>query len=332
MGKAAMDSENLTARIRKSLGWALLVGILIPGSAILVAACFDYIQIRNDNRIAKEQDAYQIAVIEILHDELEIHKRIGTTQADRAPAGPTATAAAEAIAQLRSTQGALEKREASVQTTLTAMESQIAGKVPLVDRILTLISHQQPSPVPSARILHTVSEGETVDGIAAEYGVGPSAIYDHEGNHLDLPCTLVPGQKLMIQVTTVEPQGFDLTTSRSLPTRQASQVVGVSAELIEFFRFQNRITVKVRLINTSKQSQIVFSPTARSYVLDEATGRKYPMTEESNKDSVRVPEGSSVPIWAKYEISEEDEPKYLTVALGNGILFDRLEVSYKRAE
>jgi len=120
--------------------------------------------------------------------------------------------------------------------------------------------------------------------------------------------------------------------SSSPLVRQASQVVGIDAELFEFFRFQNRITVKVRLINASEVRQYVAKPTEDSYALDETTGKKYPMTEQSNEGGVWVPATSSFPVWAKYEIPEEDEPQYLTVVLGEGILFDHLEVSYKKAE
>ena len=104
----------------------------------------------------------------------------------------------------------------------------------------------------------------------------------------------------------------------------ASQVPGVGAELVDFSRFQNVVTAKVRFTNSGDEDQRIW-PTADSYLLDEATLKKYRVAEESNY-SGDVPAGGSIDVWAKYGLPEEDQPQYLTLILNHGILFEHLEV------
>jgi hypothetical protein len=104
-----------------------------------------------------------------------------------------------------------------------------------------------------------------------------------------------------------------------------SQVPGVSAELIEFSRFQNMVTAKVRFTNAGDEDQRV-RPTDNSYLLDEATQKQYRVTEQSNPTTEWVPAGGSMDVWAKYGLPQEDQPQYLTVILNHGILFEHLEV------
>jgi hypothetical protein len=104
----------------------------------------------------------------------------------------------------------------------------------------------------------------------------------------------------------------------------ASQVPGVSAQLVEFSRFQNMVTVKVRYTNAGDEDQTI-RPIDNSHLLDEETQKRYRVTEQSNT-SGNVPAGGSMDVWAKYGLPQEDQPQYLTVILNHGILFEHLEV------
>ncbi len=106
----------------------------------------------------------------------------------------------------------------------------------------------------------------------------------------------------------------------------STQIPGVAAQLVDFSRFQNTITVKVRLINSTANALPQFySPTIGSHLLDEATHTEYQVTDQSNQ-SVVVPANGSIEIWGKYDVSPNDKPQYLSVALGSGILFERIPV------
>jgi tetratricopeptide (TPR) repeat protein len=120
-------------------------------------------------------------------------------------------------------------------------------------------------------------------------------------------------------------------TPSSFP-ESTTQVPGVTAQLIEFSRFQNTITVKVRLINsTAKDSPRFGSPIVSSHLLDEAAHTEYQVTDQSNNWVVEVvPANNSVEIWGKYDLPSNDDPQFLSVVLGSGILFEHVPVSTKR--
>jgi hypothetical protein len=105
----------------------------------------------------------------------------------------------------------------------------------------------------------------------------------------------------------------------------ASQVPGVSAHLVDFSRFQNMVTAKIRFVNAGDTEQQIW-PTANSYLLDESTQKQYRVTEQSNPTTEIVSAGGRLDVWAKYGLPEEDQPQHLTLILNHGVLFERLEV------
>ncbi len=106
----------------------------------------------------------------------------------------------------------------------------------------------------------------------------------------------------------------------------ASQVAGVSVELLEFGRFENTVTVKLRCTNSGEGDAHV-SFTDGSYLLDEATQTKYPVTEQSNGwPGFTIAAGNSLDVWAKYPLSGEVRPQYLTVVLQSGVLFEHVKL------
>ncbi len=119
-------------------------------------------------------------------------------------------------------------------------------------------------------------------------------------------------------------------TAGSPSMRVSSQIAGVSAELVEFSRFANTITLKLRFVNTGKEDR-KFSPSSiawgdeNSYLLDEATGKRYQGTARSGR-YVSVPAGGSVEFWTKYLMPEGDKPRYLSAVLNYGILLEHLKV------
>lgn len=222
--------------------WWLWVGGLGGLVAILalVVAGWDAIQ----NYVAQRSaDAAQATMIAIMDAQLDVQTTLATYQASDVSSGPTATAISEGIAQLMSTQEALDALRAKVEPTLTAAASEPVD-----------------TPIPDT-------------------------------SHKEV----------------------------------ASQVPGVSAQLVDFSRFQNMVTARIRFVNSGDTEQQIW-PTANSYLLDESTQKQYRVTEQSNSTTEIVPVGGSLDVWAKYGLPEEEQPQYLTLILNHGILFERLEV------
>lgn len=112
--------------------------------------------------------------------------------------------------------------------------------------------------------------------------------------------------------------------------RVSSQLLGVTAELVAFSRFENTLTLKLRFVNEGKDSQ-EFSPSSdmfgseSSYLLDEATGKRYKGSDRTGR-YVSVPAGNSVDFWIKYILPEGERPRHLTAVLNHGILLEHVEV------
>ena len=119
-------------------------------------------------------------------------------------------------------------------------------------------------------------------------------------------------------------------TAGSPSRRVSSQIAGVSAELLGFSRFENTLTLKLRYVNTGKEDKKNFTPSLihgyeGSYLLDEATGKRYKGTAHASR-YITIPAGSSVEFWTKYLLPEGDKPRYLTAVLNGGILLEHLKV------
>jgi len=145
--------------------------------------------------------------------------------------------------------------------------------------------------------------------------------------------------KQAIQTATAEAENFAQVKLHPQPpkptpvtpsTRVLSNIEGVSAELVEFSRFENTITLKLRFVNTGKEDR-EFNPSSdgagneASYLLDEATGEQYEGTTHAGR-YVSVPAGGSVEFWTKYLLPEGDKPRFLSVVLNHGILLEHLKV------
>lgn len=108
-----------------------------------------------------------------------------------------------------------------------------------------------------------------------------------------------------------------------------TQVPGITAQLIDFSRFQNTITLKMRLINSNttdtnwSYDEFFYA----GHVLDEATGNTYRISDQSNGGAFGlITANSSLDIWVKYSVPAEDSPQYLTAVFGYGVIFERLPV------
>lgn len=273
--------NKVKSRIGPTLRRLGLVGLSgIVGSALTVLAFGqDWIQYRSQNvaqattiAIMNGQSAAQVRVIAIADDQLEVQREIATAVAGDIRQGPTATAAAQRVAQLVGTQAALEQEKHKLEATLTAIATRA-------------IIATTPSP----------------------------------------PLTLGE-ERRRGEVSPVAPQAFDSTTPSSPLMQASSQVPGVSAELIEFSRFENMITVKLRFVNSSEEDKLLVV-TGNSYLLDEATNKTYWAPRQSNSGGVSVGAGSSREVWAKYVLSEKENPQFLTLVIGYGILFEHIEVA-----
>lgn len=134
----------------------------------------------------------------------------------------------------------------------------------------------------------------------------------------------------LTQVSRVDDQKTRKAPPSSSPARISTQLAGISVELIDLSRFQNTVTVKFRLINSSEEDR-QFSPSSdvfgseSSYLLDEATDKKYTGTARASR-YVTVPVGGTVEFWVKYPLPEEERSQYLTTVFNYGILFEHVEV------
>lgn len=109
----------------------------------------------------------------------------------------------------------------------------------------------------------------------------------------------------------------------------STQIPGVTAQLLEFSKFQNTITLKVRLINSTVIDQNICSVFNDQHLLDEASGKIYSMTDQSGPDCGLTAQilaaNGSIDLWTKYSIPAEDNPQYISAVLGAGILFEHLK-------
>ena len=142
-------------------------------------------------------------------------------------------------------------------------------------------------------------------------------------------------KNLSRQVAQIKPPPVPAKPTSAPPAiRVSSQVPGINAELVEFSRFGNTVTLKLRFVNAGTEDQ-KFSPARNlkisyeerisSYLLDEATGKRYTGTDRSN-EYVSVLAGGSLEFWIKYVLPEGANPRYLTAVLNHGILLEHLEV------
>jgi hypothetical protein len=106
-----------------------------------------------------------------------------------------------------------------------------------------------------------------------------------------------------------------------------SEVPNISVQLLEFSKFENTITAKLRFTNSGSEKQSV-STTHNSYLINETTQKTYWITQESNPGyrSMSLDANGSIEVWAKYAVPETENPPFLSLALPNGVIFDHLEV------
>ena len=116
--------------------------------------------------------------------------------------------------------------------------------------------------------------------------------------------------------------------SVSSPTAKhvTSNIPNVRVELIEFSRFENTITLKLRYINAGEEDQSRDLGWG-SYLMDEITGKRFEKTATSSQGyQVIVSAGGSIDYWVKYTLPEGEMPKYLTAVLYHGVLLEHLAV------
>ena len=212
-------------------GLLAIVGLVVAVSQLLQA-----------ESTRRSQDATQATMVAIMNAQLGVQREMATLQASEVRVGPTATAIAGRVVELKATQEALEASRRRVEPTITA----------------------------AARV-------------------------------------------------------SDKASSSSSPMRSSSQLPGISAELLEFKKFENTITVKLRFTNSGEKDQDLWS-TGGSYLLDEATHARYIPTEQSEPGTITLPAGGKLEVWAKYPFRQDDKPEYLTVVLPYGILFEHVKM------
>lgn len=190
-----------------------------------------------------------------------------------------------------------------------------------------------------------IRQGPTATAVAQRVAqlVGTQAALEEEKHRLETTLTAIATRAIMSttpslplalgeegrrgEVTPVASQAFDPTTqSSSLMRVSLLNVPGVSAELIEFSRFENMLTVRVRFVNSREKDVTLSNRTLRSFLLDEATQKRYSEDFQGDSGSISVPAGGSREVWAKYGLPEKEKPQFLTLVLSEGTLFEHIEV------
>jgi hypothetical protein len=110
-------------------------GLVLIGGVGTIVATMSFVQ---DFINYKSSDSAQATAIAISDRQLEVLKEIATAQAGAAQAGPTATAIAERVALLVSTQEALETQKHQVMATLTAIMPRPASTLEVVRKTETV--------------------------------------------------------------------------------------------------------------------------------------------------------------------------------------------------
>ena len=98
----------------------------------------------------------------------------------------------------------------------------------------------------------------------------------------------------------------------------------IGVELVAFSGFENTLTLKLRFTNAGEENAIG-DPSSGSYLLDEATGKKYRFTTSAGQGI--TPAGGSADYWVKYTMPEGERPKYLTAVL-YGVLLEHMKTPY----
>jgi len=218
------------------------MGGVTVGLAAIIAVLVAIAQLQQSQSASLSADAAQATLIAIGEKQLSVQEAIATVQVGDVRAGPTATAIAEKVAELKSTQEALDAERLRVEAILTAVPPQTVG-----------------TPIP-------------------------------------LP-----------------------------PSPHVPDVPGLTVEITEITRFQNVLTVKLRLRSTSDTDQPHLVASG-SHLLDEATYKTYGLIERSISAIQQVPANGALELWIKYALPAEERPQYLTLVLGHGILFEHLKI------
>ncbi len=179
-------------------------------------------------------------------------------------------------------------------------------------------------------LLESLEELAPVPAILSNLGAAYLATGDREAARSYLQATVARDPKE--RAAQINLGALDELTlqeeSVSSPTAKhvTSNIPDVSVELVEFSRFENTITLKLRYINAGEIDQRGRLG-GGSYLIDEGTGTKYGNTAHAHQGStVTIPAGGSIEIWVKYTMPEGEIPKYLTAALPYGVLLEHLEV------
>ena len=179
-------------------------------------------------------------------------------------------------------------------------------------------------------LLKSLEESAPVPAILSNLGAAYLATGDRETARSYLQATVARDPKE--QAAQINLGALDELAPQeepvSSPTAKlvTSTIPDVSVELVEFSKFENTITLRLRYINAGEINQSE-RPGGGSYLIDERTGTQYRSTAHSHQGSnVIIPAGGSIEIWVQYTMPEGEIPKYLTAALKFGVLLRHLEI------
>jgi len=224
-----------------------------------------------------------------------------------------------ALAGLRQSETAVREENAGQATVVAILDEQLAVQRQIVSLQRVDV---RAAPTATAVAARMVSLASTQEALEADRRAAEATLTAEATRAAASPLgTRAAGECPTVHCPTAPPCPAAASPEpTAVPRVVESQVPGLSAERLEFSRFENTVTVKVRLVNGGEQEPYV-RVGYDSYLLDEASLQKIPAADASDL-SVPVPAGQSIVVWAKYGLPEGAQPAYLTVVCPHGVLFE----------
>jgi hypothetical protein len=165
-----------------------------------------------------------------------------------------------------------------------------------------------------------IQTGPTATAIAERVAALQSTAdaLDVARQQVEVALTAPPASTTVASATPAAPDA----TPEGLPV---PDMAGLSVALTDFSRFQNVLTVELRVTNSSAEDKFPYL-SGGSHLLNEETFVQYSVLDQSPLAYQPVPATSDREIWIKYRLPEDENPRYLTLVLGHGVLFEHLEV------
>lgn len=151
-----------------------IIGCVVTSIALLIAV----LQLWHDVSRSEQQNSTQATVSAYTIEELKVLEDMATLQASDAPSGPTATAIAQEMAHLRSTQHALEIEKYRLEATLTSDTLEARSPSPSPSHTPSAVP---PTPTSTPTKIPQPTPTPTCPAVAGPFGVAWRSVQEAIG-------------------------------------------------------------------------------------------------------------------------------------------------------